>query len=190
MTEPRDNTSLDELFRSSFEALPDTPAPNGWDQPSPQVWEQVQKAIQPRSGWTGLQIAGASILILLLTTMLYLQTRPDTTPAVRESPAPAIEQPAAPPVAAPAINEPASETELPAQVITTAPLRNELEEEQEQPAPARAEPDGPEFAVPLPGTGTDIPPNTTERRKQEIWKTPLQTLPARPPRKIQSSGQN
>jgi hypothetical protein len=42
-----DNNQLDDLFRRSFDQLPESPSPNGWDQPSERVWQGIQQQVAP-----------------------------------------------------------------------------------------------------------------------------------------------
>jgi hypothetical protein len=45
MTDPKELNSIDKLFRDTFSSLPDTPAPDGWDTPSEQVWMRIRREI-------------------------------------------------------------------------------------------------------------------------------------------------
>jgi hypothetical protein len=49
MTDPKEFNSLDELFRKTFDDLPETPASSGWDTPSPQVWDEVRVRLNRRT---------------------------------------------------------------------------------------------------------------------------------------------
>lgn len=197
MTDPKEFESLDELFRKTFDRLPETPAPSGWDTPSDRVWQFVQSEITPpRSGWTLKSIALIASFAVTLAIGLYLFLN-------RQKP---VEIPA---------NETPAVVETPAKQNTTAgtPLMENQSEKRDGrltvPArPARkksgAENTRQEGNIPSPRStqaaesasgaslhehaarSTDkkpVSPNSTERRKAELarraetaWKTPLAPL--------------
>ena len=67
MTEPQDFESLDELFRKTFDGLPENASPSGWDRHSDRVWQHVQTSIQPpRSGWSTKAITLVSALAVTI----------------------------------------------------------------------------------------------------------------------------
>ncbi len=78
----KDFTALDELFRETFEALPDTPSPSGWDEPSPRIWENIQAHLQapsapPRRRFSSTWIyVGAAVVAL--SVGLYWALLPST----------------------------------------------------------------------------------------------------------------
>ena len=43
MTDPKELNTIDKLFRDTFRSLPDSPAPDGWDTPSEQVWMRIRR---------------------------------------------------------------------------------------------------------------------------------------------------
>jgi len=198
MEDPQEYKSLDELFRKTFEELPESPAPSGWDAPSPRVWEQVQTQIRPpKSGWTTqffLLVAGMAVVLLL--GLYWALTRPDqpdtdTKPVATEQPAlvtdfnteavpvaasPAAEQPVAAPArpAAPA-NAGSRQPARPAQLPANPQPENRTHEDEPgiQHRPAGS--------MPLPGSAHA--PNTTIRRQMEElrnapWAQPLAPLPS------------
>lgn len=194
MEDPQEYKSLDELFRKTFEELPESPAASGWDVPSPRVWEQVQTHIRPpKSGWSTqslLLVAGMAVVLLL--GLYWVLSRPDlpdtnTTPAATEQPATVAdisaenttaetsptEQPLAvptrPSVPAPVVRRAEPATPSPA----LQPDEHVLEEE-------HATPHRPAGSLPLPGSAQA--PNTTIRRQMEElrqapWAQPLKPLP-------------
>jgi len=195
MEDPQEYKSLDDLFRNTFEELPESPSPSGWDVPSPRVWEQVQTRIKPpKSGWTTqsfLLVAGMAVILLL--GLYWTLTRPDNPdtdsyPVATEQPAtvaevnaetapvttsPAPEQPAAVP-ARPAVTSPAArQTER--SIRSAAPQPDDRTHEDE---PGMRQPAG---SMPLPGSAQA--PNTTIRRQMEAlrqapWAQPLKPLPS------------
>lgn len=173
MTDPQQESgSLDELFRKTFEHLPDTPDASGWDTPSDQVWQHVQANIQtPKSGWTLSSIGLVSALAVVLTVGLYLFfSRPASVP-----PPPAAETPA---TAAPADNKPV-EVAAPTSPAETkpAPLPTAKFPKPQRSAPPaqapvnsvqenHAEEKRPAVAKPLPGGSEPLSPNNTEKDKR------------------------
>lgn len=194
MTEPQDFESLDELFRKTFEQLPENASPSGWDRPSERVWQHIQTTVQPpRSGWSARAITMVAALAVTIVVGLYLFVN---------QPAPKIETPAvpetvvvtAPPQAAQPAVEETTPTTPPAPVTqsTSEPRRNtavrlirpsapavstEVPEEPARPAPQRA-------SLPLPGINDSetTPPNTTVERKrlEELKIKPFKPLPVLP----------
>ena len=163
--------SLDELFRKTFDNLPDSPAPSGWDTPSERVWSHVQTNIQaPKTGWTLQAIGLVSAFAVTLAVGLYLYTVRQVgvqpiplPPAVSvEAPTrteptaidPTAVQPEPMPTAKPSI-KPQSSKPKPAQ----SPAANSAEENA---AAKRSMPK----AAPLPGT-KPVSPNSTERQRSE-----------------------
>lgn len=194
MEDPQEYKSLDQLFRKTFEELPETPAASGWDVPSPRVWEQVQANIAtPKGGWTTqslLLLSGLAVVLLL--GLYWALSRPDLPESVKtEQPAAGVE--AGPAVALPAesteketVANPVAETTTKQQPSFTPagyPEKNPQPEEI-QPAEPVLEDDHhsrkPAGSAPIPGSAQA--PNTTIRRQMEAWRTapwaqPLEPLP-------------
>jgi hypothetical protein len=185
MTEPQDFNSLDELFRKTFDNLPETPAPSGWDRPSDRVWQHVQATVKPpRSGWSTKAITLVSALAVTVAIGLYLFVIRPETPAETNAPA---EQPTvatAPNVVTPAETVaaiPAPE-KMSVQKQTAAPAIQARQREMPAPKTSEAQPatgQRPTGSIPLPGSKS-APPNTTVLNMELIWKTPLETLPVLP----------
>lgn len=193
MEDPQAYKSLDELFRKTFEGLPENPAPSGWDTPSPRVWEQVQGQIKPpKSGWTTqslLLLSGLAVVLLL--GLYWALSRPDQP--VIEAPQP-IEQPAAAesPSGLAQLNEtgglyPETTASHAATVQVLAPHTTESDQSMvvSQPADTKEEEEHsvrrPAVSAPLPGSAQA--PNTTIRRQMEElrrapWAQPLEPLPS------------
>ncbi|MBL7804525.1 MAG: hypothetical protein JNL02_12365 [Saprospiraceae bacterium] len=80
MAEQKDFNSLDELFRNTFDQLPESPDPDGWDTPSERVWQHVQTRIKPpRQGWSSAQImlvAAGAIAIMVGLYLALVQPQP------------------------------------------------------------------------------------------------------------------
>ncbi len=171
MTGKEEFEPLDELFRKTFQGLPDKPAASGWDTPSPRVWQRVQAEMKPpTSGWALQTWAFMAVLVAGLGLGLYFvygQLQPTPQPA----PTP-IEQPvASPPVAAPPqeISPAASTADKPVSPATTK-ARPAVSKTKPNPAVNSSSPAGSEpsrvQASPLPGSKTKaVSPNSTEREK-------------------------
>ena len=195
MEDPQEYKSLDDLFRNTFEELPESPSPSGWDVPSPRVWEQVQTRIKPpKSGWTTqslLLIAGMAVVLLL--GLYWTLTRPDnpdadTNPAATEQPATVAEVNAetAPVTTSPTPGQPAA---VPARPAVSAPAARQTERsirtaaQQADDRTTHEEESGMHRhpgSMPLPGSAQA--PNTTIRRQMEAlrhapWAQPLKPLP-------------
>lgn len=194
MTEPKELRSIDELFRNTFNNLPDTPADNGWDTPSEQVWAHVQKhATPPSSGWNmQTLIILAGFAVTLVVGLYFAFAAPDkpeqnlvqpTTPVVETTAvSPVVAEPLKPEnpstpavVAVPKVTRPVARPEVQTKVSEPTVFQQEIQEVK----PARHT-----GAAPLPGSNTTIAPNTTEARKaaqakklEELWHTPLPFLP-------------
>lgn len=204
MADPQEFNSLDELFRKTFDDLPDTPAPSGWDTPSPRVWDQVQVRLKPpRSGWSTQTILLVSSLAVTLMLGLYwalssptqqLPATPEPSgvveqpvaagPGEAENPEPSVASPEAAGNAADAAVTPPRSRVLPQQRATqTAPndqLSTQVPNTTERLAeePGRIRPSG---SAPLPGS-RPASPNTTVLREAEKWRRapwakPLAPLP-------------
>ena len=206
MADPQEFNSLDDLFRKTFDDLPETAAPSGWDTPSPRVWDQVQVRLKPpRSGWSTQTIILVSGLAIAIMLGLYWALSKTETPAVQptagrtEQPAAAVTspQPAAP-VSPPETVVANKEDAKPATSGAKAPRhtvrRSASAPVQSTPAvappqaansterlaeePGRHRPSG---SVPLPGS-RPASPNTTVKRQAEQWlgapwAKPLAPLP-------------
>lgn len=182
MEDNQELTHLDALFRQTFEDLPDTPSPSGWDTPSPRVWEGIRTHLQtsPRSGGgslTALLLTGTAF-VALLAALYWAFLRPTPPPeapgtanALRHDTPPERTQ------AAPALEAAALAKRLAPSTRARAPKSRNTTLD----ADRHAEPLLPSSA-PLPGS---MPaPNTTIRREVEAlrhapWAQPLQPLPTR-----------
>ncbi len=193
MADPQEFNSLDELFRKTFEDLPDTPAASGWDSPSPSVWEQVRvRLTPPNGGWSAqalLLVGGLAVALML--GLYWTIARPGTgTSAPTANTANTAAAPIANPGTAPAIPlenkatpQPTSTNLLPHTPRSTQKGAANPTSTKQRKANQRR-PDE-EFilpgSLPLPGTHP-ILPNTTVRRHAEQWRSapwaqPLPILP-------------
>lgn len=164
MTEHQEQNPIDELYRKTFESLPDTPAASGWDTPSERVWQNIQANMpKPRKG-PGLRSLGLiAVLITALAGGIYWMSRPQAVkPAAVPLERPAEQPESAPnaPVSAPA--EAAKETQTVTSPKPTAPAkpatRNSMEESKHKSSENTAQP--------LPGSKPTLPPNTLEAKKK------------------------
>jgi len=185
MTEPQDFNSLDELFRKTFDNLPETPAPSGWDRPSDRVWQHVQATVKPpRSGWSTKAITLVSALAVTVAIGLYLFVIRPETPV--ETTAPAEQAVMTAPVVVTPVETvaaiPAPEQTF-VQKQTTAPaIQPQQKLQLSAPDTRETEPavsQRPTGSIPLPGSKS-APPNTTVEYMELLWKTPLETLPVLP----------
>lgn len=191
--------SLDELFRKTFDDLPESPSATGWDRPGDRVWQHVQARIKPgRQGWTNNQIllaAAAAVAIALGLYLAFARPNPNLAPA---APPDTTEQVLTPPKAEiPAVYPEATETAQGAEEINPAPLRP-APRRQAAPRPATT-PDNPSTNEPPPPvrantsdqrptpTGSALlpganpaPPNTTELRRNENAPRSPKTGPLTP----------
>jgi len=203
MTDPKEFNSLDELFRKTFDDLPETPASSGWDTPSPQVWDEVRVRLKPpHSGWSTkaiILVSGLAIVVLLglywtLTRPEQPADSPEVTPSTAvQTPPPAMEPAATPEIletetvsapenrgkSATKVSPTRTEQELhkPVTAPSTQPAANQTERAAEE--PGRVRPTG---SVPLPGS-QPVSPNTTVARQAEAWRKapwakPLAPLPS------------
>ena len=201
MDDPQEFKSLDELFRKTFDNLPDSPSVSGWDAPSPRVWEQVSTQLKPpKGGWSAqstLLVSGLAIVLML--GMFWALTRP-------AAPAPPID-PKEQPAIIPAAPSPANSQSAPSTVATdikfqpgstaypatypsgAQPAPDKTPHTPAVPIPAasntlseeNSELRRPAGSAPLPGTNP-VSPNTTIRRQAEAWRSapwaqPLAPLP-------------
>ena len=193
MTEPQDFESLDELFRKTFDSLPETPSKSGWDRPSERVWQHVQATVQPpQSGWSAKAVTLVSALVVTVAIGLYLFViRPGQSDEINTKAAETAVV-AAPPATAPptpAIVETVATPPAPEKVVE--PKRTVIRQVQRLQKPALTPPDPgtakppvsqrPSGSIPLPGS-TGAPPNNTIENLEKLWRTPLQTLPVLPER--------
>ena len=82
MSNNKEFESIDELFRKTFNDLPESPASSGWDVPSDRVWQTVQTGIQTRHvGWsmTRKMIALAAISVVVATGVFLSMNTSETT---------------------------------------------------------------------------------------------------------------
>lgn len=198
MTEQKDFESLDELFRKTFDNLPETPAKSGWDTPSDQVWQHVQKQIKPpQSGWSTQTLTLIAAFAVTLTVGLYLflnrPVQPETPAAIQ--PAVAIEsaeQPASDTqeqlVAAPEVSPESSVVQ--ATTPKKKPSGTEKPQSDHHTKSEAAEQDETDSSIEKPAAPKKKVPNTTLRlraelakRAEEAWNKPLDPLPQRWPGK-------
>lgn len=188
MTEPQDFESLDELFRKTFDGLPENASPSGWDRPSDRVWQHVQSTIQPpKSGWSTKAITLVSALAVTIVVGLYLfvsrSSSPVETPVTQEVSVVNIPTPAATPAVAESTKSSAEITSptRPASIVPSRPKRLTPVLPFEKPVIDRPAPQRPMGSAPLPGSQDDAP-NTTILNQGRMWQTPLQPLPVLPDR--------
>lgn len=133
MTEPQELRSIDELFRNTFNNLPETPADSGWDTPSERVWQHVRENIPaPRTGWSLQSLMLLAGFAVTLAVGLYFAftpkaSAPETTVAPIAVPSVAPATTTAPVVTVPESASPATTVAAPEKaekVIVTPVLRH------------------------------------------------------------------
>lgn len=96
MSNNKEFESIDELFRKTFNDLPESPSTSGWDVPSDRVWQTVQTGIQTRHvGWsiTRKMIALAAISVVVATGVFLALNTNETTQQAPEPQPTILEQP-------------------------------------------------------------------------------------------------
>ncbi len=166
MTEQQAQSPIDDLYRKTFENLPQTPADSGWDTPSNRVWEQVQANIQsPSKGWSlGSLVLMSALLLTIAAGLYWMFARPVQPPLAPSSVTP-TEQPASTTPATTETNmskQPADSAPKPAtgsnKVKVPSAKTNSIE------SPVKPENN---TAQPLPGSKQTLPPNSTEAQKNK-----------------------
>lgn len=167
MTEQQAQNPIDDLFRNTFENLPDTPAESGWDTPSDRVWQHVQANIQtPKKGW-GIQsyVLLAAFTVVVAVGLYWMFAAPAEKQVVQPSSTP-VEQPVK------ATETPVEKTDNQTTTTTTPTSSTGTAKEKSKPSPRNSteekqvKPNG-NAAQPLPGSKTTLPPNTTEAQKKK-----------------------
>jgi outer membrane biosynthesis protein TonB len=160
MTEPQhDFNSLDELFRKTFQNLPDAPAPNGWDTPSGKVWQHVQQNMpRPASRWTVKSIGLLSAFAVVLAVGLYMLSQPKPAAPVHvPQPTPTVVPPAANPEPATVAQPDIQPSAKPEPQKTSKPKAGKPQNPATDPVNStqQATPPKPGSAKPLPGSNSD-----------------------------------
>lgn len=186
MTDPKEFNSIDKLFRDTFSSLPDSPAPNGWDTPSEQVWTRIRREIGFAAAGTDRNgrwmLAAITVGIVVAGMYLLLPTGADT----KNEKSDASGMPSASQVIA--AESPALKDDIPTSTPTLANNAPAVMKRSTSPVLPVGLPSKGEFsasgpmkgAAPLPGTANPAAPNTTEERKaalEQLWRTPLSMLP-------------
>ncbi len=199
MTEPQELRSIDELFKNTFDNLPETPAESGWDTPSERVWDHVRHNIQaPRSGWSLQSLMILTGFAVVLAVGLYFAFGGSENAATQQE-APVVQTERPTPPEAPAASPMPESADVAAPTSPKQRTAGKLGHvkattTQSQPAaPVAAEETRPSQdralqrshgAAPLPGSTEEKVPNTTEALRierakalEKLWKTPLDFLP-------------
>ncbi len=157
MTEQQMPNPIDDLFRKTFDNLPDSPAGSGWDTPSDQVWQNVQTNIQaPKKGWSIRSFALLAALGVTLAVAFFWIFSPKEQPQLPPAPS-STEQPVVTPSPAPVT--PPDNTK-----VKTPPGKST---QQNKPAASPAKATENNTAQPLPGSKQTLPPNSTEAQKEK-----------------------
>ena len=187
MTDPKELNTIDRLFRDTFSSLPDSPAPDGWDTPSEQVWMRIRRetGFSPAIPGKNSKWMLAALTVGLVVAGMYLfrssgSDAPGTNNTTGENPAstPIV---AAEPDAQKNITVEAPSTQRSTSAVrgkndvSATPSSHQLTREDIAISRMKG-------AAPLPGTTKPVAPNTTEERKaalEQLWRMPLEMLPPR-----------
>lgn len=172
MTEQKAENPIDDLFRQTFESLPDTPAASGWDTPSDRVWKHVQANMQtPRKGWGIQSILLMSAFAIVLSAGVYWMLQPTAS----------VQHPDTPGAAPLEQHQPGDSDITPqtpekqppaADIAPKTPVNGNKTKPTATQHSNDAHPAKPETntAQPLPGSKPTLPPNTTEAQKKKDEK--------------------
>jgi hypothetical protein len=186
MTDPKELNTIDKLFRDTFRSLPDSPAPDGWDTPSEQVWMRIrrERGFSPAATGNNSKWMLAALTVGFVVAGMYLfrssgSDAPGTNNNTGETPA------STPIVAAEPDTQKDITVEVPSAERSTSVLA--IEKNNTSSTPSSNQLTGEDMATnrmkgaaPLPGTAKPAAPNTTEERKaalEQLWRTPLEMLP-------------
>lgn len=170
---------IDDVFRQTFEQLPDSPAASGWDTPSDQVWAGVQAGIKPGNKgtlWKGTLIFLTTAAIT--ATIVWATLKPASPPTIVPVPPPTTAPteasgtlPAAPSDVSTEANKAVSSPVVPAKSHERKrPAKASAQETSAQPvlpaaSPANGRAAHPGGSLPLPGS-ENAPRNTTEKKQK------------------------
>ncbi|MFN4255901.1 MAG: hypothetical protein ACK4Q5_12930 [Saprospiraceae bacterium] len=199
MKEPQEFHPIDDFYRKVLESPAQNSSNPGWDVPSSQVWENVQKGVRPVGGlW--LKMLGAAAAVGIVAAAVFFFNRPaDPTTNTENNTAPTLHQPTDQP-ATPAIgpastpsessspapaNNPAIKASEPAkkQPATDTPaakprVNHSQPNNSEPPAPATYNNPGtsksvePANAQPAPVLPEKVVPNAQDNKKAPLKNTP------------------
>jgi cytoskeletal protein RodZ len=163
MTEQQQPNPVDELFRKTYESLPDSPSASGWDKPSDRVWQHVQTNMpQAKQGWSIQSIALLTTMAVLVVAGLYWFMS-DAVQPQNVQPA-STEQP---------VVTPATQENQPVEAADSTPKGSsgtKATPASEQPSKQIHTPAGKtsdNAAQPLPGSKPTLPPNSTVVNKNK-----------------------
>ncbi|HAD11407.1 MAG TPA: hypothetical protein DCF33_03105 [Saprospirales bacterium] len=167
MTEQQQPNPVDELFRKSFESLPDSPSASGWDKPSDRVWQHVQSNMpQAKQGWSIQSIALlTSMAVLIVAGLYWFMSKPDAVQPQNVQPVSAEQ-----PVITPATEEiqpveAADSTPKGSSGTKATPASEKPSKQIKTLTPAGKPTDN--AAQPLPGSKPTLPPNSTVSNKNK-----------------------
>lgn len=205
MKEPQEFHPIDDFYRKVLENPAQNSSNPGWDVPSSQVWENVQKGVRPVGGlW--LKMLGAAAAIGIVATAVFFLSRPDVpTTNTENNTAPTLHQPAGQPEtpaigpastpsesASPApTNEPAVKASEPAKKPASKPatdvpaakprVNHSQPNGSEPPTPAAYNnPGTPKSVEPANAHPAPVLPDKAAPNAQDAKKAPVKNIP--PPR--------
>lgn len=156
MPEQQNFEQIDRIFRNAFQEMPETPAPNGWDQPSKKVWQGIESNLRPQvinrfPAQLLLLVSGAAVLSVLAW---YLSSKEPSVPTVAPDSVPVESVPPSP--------VPTAATEE-LETAATPKLNRKRENKNERP-PTTTE--LPVQEIKVPSFNQALPPNSLERNRK------------------------
>lgn len=119
MAQNQDFNSLDELFKKTFDNLPDAPSTNGWDVPSEKVWQGVRQNFSAPASSGFSKILAAAAVLAVVAAAVYFFSKNGDAGKIEAPVQPTVEQPTAvQPVDNQTVSQPAA-TEKPAEKAKT-----------------------------------------------------------------------
>jgi hypothetical protein len=67
----KESQPIDELFKKTFDSLPDGPSPAGWDMPSDRVWQNIKGGIPQPGMALGAKIGVWAAVVLTAAVATY-----------------------------------------------------------------------------------------------------------------------
>lgn len=155
MPEQQNFEQIDSIFRNAFQEMPETPAPNGWDQPSKKVWQGIESNLRPRvinrfPAQLLLLVSSAAVLSALAW---YLSSRQPQVPAAVPNSTPSETVPSAP------VPSVATEASEPAVMTKQNRKKGNTGERLQTPTELPAQ------EIKAPTFNQALPPNSVERNK-------------------------
>lgn len=156
MPEQQNFEQIDSIFRNAFQEMPETPAPNGWDQPSKKVWQGIESNLRPRviNRFPAQLIFLVSSAAVLSALAWYLSSKQPQVPAAVPNSIPSETVPSAP------VPSVATEASEPAVMIKQNRKKGTTSER-----PSTSTEELPAQEIKAPTFNQALPPNSLERNR-------------------------